>query len=456
MVMMTKKHELDMTQGSISKSIIRFSIPLIFSSLLQLLYNAADLIVVSRFAGSSAMGSVGATTSLNALLVNLCMGISIGAAVLVSRHYGAHNREGLRRSVHTAMLLSAIMGICTAVLGLLLARPVLELMGTPEEVIDGSVTYISIIWAALPATMVYNYGAAILRAVGDTKRPLYILAMTGIVNVILNLVLVIVFHLDVAGVAISTAFANLLSAMAVVYALMHSNGDYRLDLKQLRLYREELKEILRVGAPAGIQSSLFSLSNSVVLSAVNGFGADTLTGYAAASNIEGFVYVGMDAFHQATLTAVSQNYGAKNTKRINRTIWVSTICVSVVGALLGGLCVLFARPLLKIYITDSESAIAEGVIRIAVTCASYFLCGIMNVLTGTIRGLGSSTITAINSLVGACGFRIFWVYCILPFHRTTGFLYLCWPFSWIFVIILHLITLAIVKKRAFARLATEE
>lgn len=454
--MMAKQHELDMTQGSIFKNIITFTIPLILSSLLQLFYNAADLIVVSRFSGSNAMGSVGVTSTLNALLVNLAMGFSVGAAIIVSRRFGAHDHAGMHRAVHTAMSLSLLVGIVAAVLGVLLARPLLVLLDTPQDVLEGAVTYISIVWAALPATMIYNFGAAILRSVGDTKRPLYILATTGIINVILNLVLVICFHLDVAGVAISTAVANVLSAVAVVYALHHTDGDYRLDLKALRIYKEEFLEIARLGVPAGVQSSLFSLSNTVVLSAVNGFGADALNGHSAASSIEGFVYVAMNAFCHTTMTAVSQNYGAGDRPRINRAIRVSLLCVTIIGLLLGGLSTLFAKPLLKIYITDSEAALDYGLIRMWATCAPYFLCGIMDVLTGAIRGLGSSTVPAVTSLLGACGFRIFWVYCILPFRpQDIGFLYLCWPFSWILVIAMHVITLIIVKKRAFGRLATE-
>ncbi len=453
---MAKTYELDMTQGSILKNIVGFVIPLILSSLLQLFYNAADLIVVSRFSGSNAMASVGATTTLNALLVNICIGLSVGAGIIVSRNFGSRNREGLQRAVHTAMIIGVFGGVLCAIIGLIIARPVLICLDTPADVLDGAVLYICILWAALPATMVYNFGAAVLRAVGNTKGPLHILTVTGIINVLLNLVLVIVFHLGVAGVAISTAVANILSAVCVVYSLAHSDGDFRLDFKLLRLSREETKEIIRLGLPAGLQTSVFSLSNTVILSAVNAFGADALKGHSASSNIEGFVYVGMNAFYQAVITAVSQNYGSKNKERIKRSFQVSLFGAAAVGLFLGGICALFARPLLSIYITDSETALDFGVIRMLITASPYFLCGIMEVLAGVIRGLGSSLPTAINSLLGACGFRIFWVACILPLHPTTGFLYLCWPISWIIVILAHIVTYFIVKKRAFAQLDSEE
>ena len=453
---MAKTHELDMTQGAITKSIILFAIPLILSNLLQLFYNAADLIVVSRFAGSDAMASVGATTTLNAMLVNISVGLSIGAAIIVSRNYGSHNREGLRRSVHTAMIIGFLAGVIGTVVGLILARPALEWMDTPDEIIDGSVLYLTIVWSALPATLVYNFGAAILRAVGDTKRPLYILAATGIVNVVLNLILVIVFHMGVAGVAIATSVANLLSAISVVYALAHSDGDFRLGFKQLRLTWKETKEIIRLGLPAGLQSSVFALSNTVIISAINGFGADALKGHSAGSSIEGFVYVAMDAFHHAALTAIGQNYGAKNKERIKSSFWICMAGASLSGLILGVAVTVFARPLLSIYITDSPAAIEFGRTRIFVTSLPYFLCGIMNVLAGAVRGLGTSLPTAINSLLGACGFRIFWVAFILPFHPTIDFLFLCWPISWIVVSILNAFTYLVVRKRAFEKLNLEE
>lgn len=450
------KYELDMTQGSVFKNIIRFAVPLILTSFLSLFYNAADLIVVSRWAGNAAMASVGATTSIYNMIFNIFMGFSIGAGVAVSKRYGARDTQSLSRAVHTAMLLSIIVGILAAFVGMGISRFVLGLLQTPADVIDGATLYLRIICAALPATLVYNFGAAILRAVGDTKRPLYILACTGMVNVVLNLVLVIGFHWDVAGVAVATAVSNVLSALAVVYSLVHSQNAYRLVLRELHLYREELLEILKIGLPAGVQSSAFSLSNSVIQSVVNSFGTDAISGNAAAGNIEGFVYAAMNAWYQAVMTAVAQNYGAKNHHRIKQSIGAALVCVSTVGLVLGLCCALFARPLLSIYITDSQEAIEYGAIRMLVTCAPYLLCGIMEVLAGSARGFGVSTVTAVNSLLGVCGVRIFWIIAILPFHRTAGFLYLCWPISWTVVIILNGITLYFTQKRAVARMNLEE
>lgn len=447
-------YQLDMSKGSILKNTVKFSVPLIFSSILQLLYNAADLIIVSRYAGSNAMASVGATSSVTHLLVNVFIGLSLGASVVVSRKFGAGDEVGIKRAIRTAMLLSVFVGILSGFVGFYFSKPLLLLMGTPEgEVFDGAVLYMKIIFLGVPASLIYNFGASVLRAVGDTKRPLYILSVSGIANVILNLVLVICFDLSVAGVAIATACSNYISAIWVVLILTHSNGSVRLNLKKLRIYKKELSEILKIGVPAGIQSSFFSLSNSVLQSSVNSYGEAAIAGNAASSNIEGFVYTAMNAFYQATLTGVSQNYGAKNEKRINKTILVSLMLVTIVGTVLGCLCVIFSKQLLGIYITDSKEALEFGARRILLSCLPYFLCGIMEVLTGALRGLGCSIITAISAFIGTCGFRIFWVMVILDaIGGGIDILYLCWPISWFLVIILHTITLFFIKPRAIKRM----
>ena len=447
-------YQLDMSKGSILKNTVKFSVPLIFSSILQLLYNAADLIIVSRYAGSNAMASVGATSSVTHLLVNVFIGLSLGASVVVSRKFGADDEVGIKRAIRTAMLLSVFVGILSGFVGFYFSKPLLLLMGTPEgEVFDGAVLYMKIIFLGVPASLIYNFGASVLRAVGDTKRPLYILSVSGIANVILNLILVICFDLSVAGVAIATACSNYISAIWVVLILTHSNGSVRLNLKKLRIYKKELSEILKIGVPAGIQSSFFSLSNSVLQSSVNSYGEAAIAGNAASSNIEGFVYTAMNAFYQATLTGVSQNYGAKNEKRINKTILVSLMLVTIVGTVLGCLCVIFSKQLLGIYITDSKEALEFGARRILLSCLPYFLCGIMEVLTGALRGLGYSIITAISAFIGTCGFRIFWVMVILDaIGGGIDILYLCWPISWFLVIILHTITLFFIKPRAIKRM----
>lgn len=452
--MRRKNYELDMSQGSILRNILLFTLPLILSNVLQLLYNAADIIVVSRWASSLAMASVGATSSLSNLIVNLYIGFSVGVGVLVSQRYGAKDADGLYRVVHTSVPLGFFLGLAAMILGLAFSRPLLELMGTPEEsgVLDGAVLYMRIIFIGVPASAVYNFGAAILRAVGDTKRPLYILAASGIVNVILNLVLVIQFHLGVAGVAIATTVSNYLSAFAILYALIGAEGFYKLCFKEMKLHKEEIAAIAKIGLPAGFQGAVFSLSNSVIQSAVNSFGSEAIAGCAAGGNIEGFVYTAMNAVSQATITAVSQNYGAKNEKRVNHSIFVSAACVIVIGLLLGSLVVVFAKPLLHIYINDSEKAIEYGVTRMCFTCLPYFLCGLMEVLVGALRGLGYSTVPAVNALVGACGFRILWIIFVLPLHKTIQLLFLCWPASWLVTILMHSVYLLAVKKKAMAKL----
>jgi len=451
--MFGRKSEIDMCNGSVFKSVIMFAIPLIFASVLQLLYNAADLVVVSRYAGSDAMASVGATSAVTNLIVNVFVGFSLGAGVVVARKYGARDDESIHRAVHTSMLLGIIVGVISAALGLIFCKPLLILMGTPEgEVLNGAVLYMRIIFLGVPASLVYNFGASILRAVGDTKRPLYILAFSGLVNVVLNLILVIIFHMKVAGVAIATIAANYLSALAVLYTLTKSDCVYRLSIKKLRFYKDELSEIVRIGVPAGIQSSFFSFSNTIIQSTINTFGEVAIAGNAAGANIEGFVYVAMNAFYQAAMTCVSQNYGAKNKSRINKAIYVPLLCVVVTGIVLGVFCVLLSRPLLGIYITDSAEALEFGVKRMFVTCLPYFLCGVMEVLTGALRGLGYSTIAAVSTFIGVCGFRIFWVFAILPYNRQVEFLFLCWPISWLIVNVMHTITLAVVKPRALKQM----
>lgn len=454
--MSSVKYELDMSQGSILKNIVRFAIPLMLANILQLLYNAADLVVVSYFSGNDAVASVGSTGALTNLLINIFVGMSLGAGVVVSRRFGAQDSQGVYRAVHTTILLGMIAGVLALTIGQIFSKPLLVLMGTPEgPVLNGAELYMRIIFIGTPAALLYNFGAAILRAVGDTKRPLYILAISGAVNVVLNLILVMGFGMGVEGVAIATAVSNYLSMSMVLYALVGANSNYRLVLKELKIYKEEFKEILRIGLPAGIQGSVFSLSNTVIQSGVNSFGAAAMTGGAAGGNIEGFVYTAMNAFYQAVVTSVSQNYGAKNEKRINKSITISLLSVMVVGLTLGILTFVFARPLLSIYIHGSEEAMAFGIKRMMITGLPYFLCGIMEILTGALRGLGYSTITAINSLIGACGFRIIWVFFVLPLNRVPEILFLCWPLSWITVIVMHTVSLLILKKKAIKKMYEE-
>ncbi len=452
--MATAKFQLDMTKGSIFKNTVKFAIPLVLASMLQLFYNAADLVIVSRFAGSDAMASVGATSSLTNLLVNIFIGLSLGASVVTSRKFGAEDKKGVENTVHTAMLLGLLTGILSGIMGFVFSKSLLIIMETPEgKVLDGAVLYMKIIFLGVPASLVYNFGASVLRAVGDTKRPLYILSASGLINVILNLILVICFDMAVAGVAIATAVSNYISAIVVIYIMMKADGPIHLNLKKLKFHKDEFRQILRIGIPAGIQSSFFSLSNSVLQSTVNTFGKAAIAGNAASGSIEGFVYVAMNAFYQATLTGVSQNYGAKNGKRINKTIWTSLLCVFAVGFFLGAICVIFSKPLLSIYITDSAEALEFGVKRTLVVCLPYFLCGMMEVLTGSLRGLGCSITPAITAFLGTCGFRILWAKVLLyTLGGGVEILYLCWPISWLLVIILNTVTLWIIKPRSMKRM----
>lgn len=451
--MAKKQYSVDMINGPILKSIIAFVAPLIFANFLQLMYNAADIIVVSRFAGSEAMASVGATSSISNLMICLFVGFSVGASVIVSRKFGAHDDEGVHCAVHTSMLLSIIAGFIAMITGISLSSFVLKLMGTPEgNVFDGAVLYMRIMFIGMPANLVYNFGATVLRAIGDTKRPLYILSFSGIVNVVLNFVFVIRFHMSVAGVAWATAISNYISAFAVVFTLVRADGAYKLVFKKLKLYKEELLEILKVGLPAGIQGSMFGISNTLIQSGVNSFGAAAIAGNSAASNIEAFVYTAMNAFSQASITGVSQNYGAKNEKGIYKSYNTCALCVTVVGFLVGLLSAIFGRQLLGIYITDSDAAIDYGMVRVVLTGVTYFFCGLMEVQVGMLRGIGYSTMAMINSLVGVCGFRVLWITFVLPLYRSTHVLYLCWPISWVLVVVMNLICYQIIKKKAIQKM----
>ena len=452
--MKSRTYELDMSKGSILKNLIVFTIPLILGNILQLLYNAADIVVVSRWAGSDAMASVGATSSLNALIVNLCIGLSVGSSVVVSQRYGARDYQSLHRAVHSSVVLGLVSGIFAMVVGLFASKPLLILMGTPEgKILDGAVLYTKIFFLGVPGSLVYNFSASVLRGVGDTKHPLYILLISGIINVVLNLIFVIVFGMGVAGVATATAISNYFSAVAGILTLIRADGQYKLFISKLKFYKEELKEILKIGIPAGLQSSVFSIANSVIQSAVNSFGSAAIAGNSAATSIEGFVYTSMEALHQATLTCVSQNYGAKNEKRVKKSVFVAMGCVIVVGLSLGLLTYIFREALLGIYITDSVKAIEYGAVKITIIGTTYFLCGIMNVLAGALRGIGYSTVSTVNSLFGACGFRILWIIFLFPLNSTSfAFLQLCLPLSWIVVIIAHTVAYLAMRNRAFKKI----
>lgn len=450
---MKRSHELNMTQGSILKSIIAFAVPLMLSSILQHLFNAADIIVVSRWSGSTAMASVGSTSSLTNLVVNFFIGMSIGVTVLVSKKYGAGDIDGIKRAVHTSLLLSIIIGFSACVLGQILCKPLLVLIDTPEgEVLAGAVLYMRIIFFGTPATVIYNYCAAVLRSIGDSKRPLYIIGLCGAVNFVLNLIFVIGLGMSVDGVALATVISKYLSVILVLIVLKDKNSKCYFEFKKLRVYKEEFKTILKIGAPAGLQNTFTSLANTVIQSAVNGFGTAAIVGNTAAANIDNFAIPIKTAFRQATVTAVGQNYGAKNEKRMIKALKAATLCM-VVGCLMFGLLtVVFSKQLLGIYITDSPEAIRYGTIRIILTGVPYFICGISDIIAGYLRGIGYSSLATANSFIGLFVVRVLYVMFIFPIFGTFEMLFLGTPVTWVVVSVLGVISILRVRKKAMQKM----
>ncbi len=451
--MVKKHHSIDMCSGSLADKILMFALPLMASSLLQLLFNAADVVVVGRFAGKEALAAVGSNTSLINLMINLFVGLSVGTNVVVARDLGAGRHDNVNRSIHTAMTLALASGLAMMVFGVVMVRQLLEWMSSPTDVIDLATVYLRIYFLGMPANLLYNFGAAILRAQGDTQRPLYYLTFAGVTNVVLNLVFVIGCRLDVAGVALATIVAQYISAVLVVRCLMREPDALHLDLKKLGLNWQVVKRILQVGLPAGFQGIVFSLSNVVIQSSLNSFDdAVLVAGSSASSNIEGFVYAGMNAFYQAAITFIGQNYGAGKCDRVDK---VARQCVAfavITGLILGNLVYLFGAPLASIYAPDDPEVVQQALVRMLIICCPYFICGIMDTLVGVLRGLGSSVIPMITSIVGACGLRLIWVAVVFPLYRTPACLYLSYPVTWTITMLFHLFFLMVfVRKRAFAR-----
>ena len=434
-----RRYEMDMTTGSLLPKVLAFSGPLILMGVLQLLYNAADIIVVGRYASSQSQAAVGSTGSLINLLVNVFMGLSVGSSVLVARHFGAGDIAGVQKGVHTSITIALISGVAVGVFGLVMAKPLLLLMNSPEDVIDLASVYIRIYFLGMPVNMLYNFGAAILRAVGDTKRPLYYLSVAGLANVLLNLLLVIVFHMDVAGVAIATVASQLISAVLVINCLLHTSSAIHLDLRRLRVDGASLKEIVRVGLPAGLQGSIFSISNVLIQTSVNSFGSIAMAGNTNASNLEGFVYTAMNAIHQADITFASQNYGAKKYSRVRRVLWCCLGTVTVIGLGTGLLFLVLDRPLMAIY-NGQEEVIAYGLRRMRIILPTYFLCGLMDVMVGQLRGIGFSIMPMLVSLTGACALRVVWILTLfqIPAFHTPEVLYLSYPVSWLVTFAAHM------------------
>ncbi len=453
---MASKANMDMTHGPLLGKIIRFSVPLMLSGMLQLLYNAADVIVVGKFAGATSLAAVGSTGALVNLLINLFMGVSVGCNVLVARFYGARNDRAVSETVHCAVGASAIIGLLAGAVGLIFSTPLLRLMGSPEDVLPLASLYLKIFFCGMPFNIAYNFGAAILRAVGETKRPLYILSAAGIVNVALNLVTVIVFHMGVAGVALATITSQLISAVLVVRCLTRREDSCRLVLREIRIYKDKLWEMIRIGLPAGIQGSLFSLSNVIIQSSVNSFGSTVVAGNSAASNIEGFVYTAMNAVSQASITFVSQNLGAGKPSRIHRVLWICMGVVSVVGLALGSAAYYGGHTLLGIYASDSEGLkeqiIAVGLIRLYYLCRIYFPCGWMEVACGALRGLGYSWIPTTVSLLGSCALRVIWIKTVFAAQHTLESVYISYPISWCVTFAVHMIFFYLMFRRVKKKL----
>ncbi len=441
-------YTIDMCSGPIVSRLLLFAGPLMLSSILQLLFNAADVIVVGKYAGDNSLAAVGMTGPLINLLVSAFLGLSIGSNVLASRYYGSGDDAAMSRTVHTSILVSFISGIVLAVVGIIFSTQILEWMRAPGETLQLGSLYLRIYFLGMPASMLYNFGSALLRAVGDTKRPMYYLLAAGVVNVILNLFFVISLHMDVAGVATATVISQVISAYLVVRCLMKERGPLQLRLKSLAIDKATFIRIVRIGVPASFQGMLFSISNVIIQSSVNGFGATVVAGNSAAQNIEGFVYVSMNAFYQACISFISANVGARKTERINRILVRAQICVVATGLILGGSSYLFGYQLLNIY-TDSRAVMDAGITRMMYVCLPYFLCGMMDVMVGGLRGLGYAILPMIVSLIGACGLRLVWIFTLfqMPMFHETRFLYITYPISWVVTFIAHVICYIIVKRK---------
>ena len=436
--MKNNKYEIDMCNGTLMDKLISFSLPLMLSGILQ-------LIVVGRFTGSQALAAVGSTTALINIFTNLFIGISLGANVLAARFYASGKEKEMSETVHTSITLALISGLVMALAGVLLARFALNLMGTPNDVIDQSVLYMRIYFLGMPFFMLYNYGAAILRAVGDTKRPLFFLVISGMTNAVLNLVLVIVFHMGVAGVAIGTIVSQLISSILVLRCLYTSNTSYRLYFSKLGIKTQYLKQIFQVGIPAGIQSTVINLSNALLQSSVNSFGSVAMAGYTAANNIFGFLYMSVNAVTQSCMSFTSQNYGVKKLKRMDRVLLDCMILSVGVTLTLGCGAYFFGPELLKIYTSDAD-VIRCGVEVLAFTTVPYFCCGIMDLLPGALRGMGYSGVPMILSIIGTVGTRIVWIFGLFPAHRSLSFLFISYPVSWILTILMQAVCFCFVRK----------
>lgn len=440
------KYEIDMCNGTIMDKLVSFSLPLMLSGILQLMFNAVDVIVVGRFAGSQALAAVGSTTALINMFVNLFMGISLGTNVLAARFFAAGKDRQMSETVHTSIAFAAISGIVMVFVGIFFSKFALELMATPADVIEQSSLYMRIYFLGMPFFMLYNYGAAILRAVGDTKRPLIFLIISGVINAVLNMILVIVFHLSVAGVAIATVFSQMISCILVLRCLYRSEGSYQFRFSKLMLKGCYLKQIFQVGVPAGIQSTVINFSNVLLQSSVNSFGSIAMAGYTAANNILGFLFVSVNSVTQACMSFTSQNYGVRKWKRMDKILVDCMILSMIVALVLGGGSYIFGSQILRIY-TENEEVIRCGMEILSYTTLTYFLCGFMDLFPGAMRGMGFSAAPMMLSIVGTVGTRIVWIFGIFPRYRSLSVLFISYPVSWILTIAMQVVCFFIVRRK---------
>ena len=450
-----KRLSNSMLSGPLLPNIILYTIPIILTSLLQLLFNAADLVIVGRFCGSVSVAAVGATGSITNLMVNFFVGLSVGAGVTVAHALGSREDSMVHNTVHTALPTALVSGVVLTIVGVSFSGTFLQWMGTPDTVLPLSSLYMQIYFAGITFTMVYNYCAAILRAAGDTKSPLIYLSFSGIVNVVLNVIFVTVFHMNVAGVALATTISQGISAVLVVRALMKRTDACRLELKKMRFHKIQLVKMLRIGLPAGIQSSLFSISNVLIQSSINSFGDVFMSGNAAAGNIEGFIYVSLNAFHQTAVNFMGQNAGARQYKRVSQTLWICLGSVAVVGVALGSLGYFFGPSLLSLYITDSQEAIGYGMLRLSIICLTYWICGLMDVSTGALRGLGASFTPMLISVLGVVGIRVGWIFTIfqVPEFHTPQCLFASYVISWAITFLCQLTAFVLIYRKHIRTLA---
>ncbi len=444
------KKEVDMVNGGLLKKIIFYVIPLMLTNVLQLFYNAADTLIVSRGGGADSVAAVGAPGTVINLLIGIFMGLSVGVSVCVGKAIGAGKKDGIENSIHTAFGLALIGSLIVMLIGYTAIKPLLVLMDTPENILPLSMLYINIYLIGVPANLIYNFMAAVLRAKGDTTRPFIFLSVAGAANVALNLVFVLVFKIDVAGVAIATVISQVISAILIVIYMCNSDDIYRLSLSKIKIHKLELKEILRMGLPSGFQGALFSLSTMVIQSGINSFGSSAIAGNTAGSNIDSFCYVLHNSFYYASTVFVAQNYGAKKYDRIKKSVLYCTICTVTVAITSGLLIYAFGKPLLSFYLPDSIEAVEFGYVRITVTCLLYFILSLMDVMAGSLRGLGSSIPPTVISLIGSCGLRVMWLFTVFKAFHTPTVLYFSYPVGWgstfIALFVAYLIIMKSVKK----------